>query len=220
MLNKNVTPVGPFGGSSVAWASITGTPTTIAGYGITDHGEFTDILYIYHDFGVPDGVQLTGSFGYYDGLGTYLECYSPAYASSGGSGNFFQFYSRDDESALEAAGPLRVYTSDVLTLQEQPYNVRRATATNTTITTDDYLIAVTDTSVARTITLPLAGSVGASATYIREFVIKDESGGAGTNTITITRSGGNTIDGANDVFISSNHGKVTVFSNGTNWFTK
>ena len=79
---------------------------------------------------------------------------------------------------------------------------------------DDYFVGVTDTSVARTITLTTA-SVADGRTYI----IKDESGAAGTNNITIATQAAQTIDGASTVVITVDHGVLRVYSDGTNWFT-
>ena len=49
-------------------------------------------------------------------------------------------------------------------------------------------------------------------------MIKDESGAAGTNNITVTPASG-TIDGAANKVINTNYGILRVYSNGTNWFT-
>ena len=89
------------------------------------------------------------------------------------------------------------------------------TSTAADLTTDKgmHYIGVTDTTAARTITL-------ASATVEegRVVIIKDESGGAGTNNITIATEGAETIDGANTYTIGNNYGAVTLISDGTNWF--
>jgi len=90
---------------------------------------------------------------------------------------------------------------------------RRATAVNTTITLQDEVIAVTDTSAARTITLLSAATAGAGATY----TVKDESGGAATNNITIARAGSDTIEGVTSKVINSNFGSIRVLSTGTGW---
>jgi sarcosine oxidase gamma subunit len=90
---------------------------------------------------------------------------------------------------------------------------RRATAVNATITLLDDVIAVTDTSAARTITLPVAATAGAGATYL----IKDESGAAATNNITIARGASDLIEGATSVTINVNYGWVRVMSTGTTW---
>ncbi len=91
---------------------------------------------------------------------------------------------------------------------------RTATASDLTADIDDYLIAVTDTSISRTITLPTA-AVSEGKTYI----IKDESGLAGTNSIDIDTEGSETIDGAASKTINSNYGSATVYSDGSNWFS-
>jgi hypothetical protein len=90
---------------------------------------------------------------------------------------------------------------------------RRAVAASTTITLQDEVIAVTDTSAARTITLPSAATAGAGATY----VVKDESGGAGTNNITIQRVGSDLIEGATTKSISINYGYARLISTGSAW---
>jgi uncharacterized protein YdeI (BOF family) len=63
-------------------------------------------------------------------------------------------------------------------------------------------------------TLPTA--VGrAGQTYI----FKDVSGSASTNNIVLTGSvAGQTIDGADEVKITSNSGSVTIISNGNYWY--
>jgi hypothetical protein len=91
---------------------------------------------------------------------------------------------------------------------------RTTTATSYSVLTTDYIIAVTSTASARTITLPTA--VNATG---RKYVIKDESGGAATNNITINTTSSQTIDGASTKTISSNYGSATVYSDGSNWFS-
>lgn len=89
-----------------------------------------------------------------------------------------------------------------------------ATAISLTVTTSMYIVAVTDTSAARTITLPSAPSYSGTT-----FVIKDESGGAATNNISVVVSGGvKTIDGLTTQTISTNYGSMTVYYNGSNYF--
>lgn len=78
----------------------------------------------------------------------------------------------------------------------------------TTLNTD-YVILV-DTSAARTIT-PLG-----SPTTGQMYRIKDNTGSAALNNITITPSGKN-IDGAASKVINSNYGSVDIVYNGTQW---
>ncbi|RLC33998.1 hypothetical protein DRH14_03920, partial [Candidatus Shapirobacteria bacterium] len=90
---------------------------------------------------------------------------------------------------------------------------RVATASNYNVTNTDYYVGVTDTSVVRTITLLSAARSNGKIIYI-----KDESGGAATNNITIVTEGAETIDGANNYIINVNYGAVQLICDGTNWF--
>ncbi len=91
---------------------------------------------------------------------------------------------------------------------------RTATATDYTVLVTDHLIGVTSTAAARTITLPAAANVSGM-----EVIVKDESGGAGTNNISVVVSGGGNIDASATYTIATNYGKVRMYSNGTQWFT-
>jgi len=93
--------------------------------------------------------------------------------------------------------------------------VRTAVAATYTATTDDVYIGVTSTAAARTINLPAAAVCGSGKRY----VIKDESGAANTNNITVDPNASETIDGATARVISTAYGSVTVVCNGANWFT-
>lgn len=93
------------------------------------------------------------------------------------------------------------------------YINRSASSTSYTVLTTDYVIAITSTSSAFTVTLlntPLVNAV---------FVIKDESGAAAINNITVTCANGTTtIDGNTTVAINTNYGSITVYYNGTSYF--
>lgn len=80
---------------------------------------------------------------------------------------------------------------------------------------EEVILAVTDTSVSRTVIIDISAISGAT----RIFIIKDESGGAGTNNITITADGGETIDGEPNIVISVDYGVVRLYSDGTNLFS-
>jgi hypothetical protein len=83
-----------------------------------------------------------------------------------------------------------------------PYNVL----------TTDYIVEV-DTSSAKTIRLPNAPTTG------QVFVIKDVTGSAGANNISLTTVGGAvTIDGATTQTMNVNYGSITVFFSGTAYF--
>ncbi len=64
------------------------------------------------------------------------------------------------------------------------------------------------------IRLPSAGDYTAG----QNFIVKDESGNAHTNNITIRTSGGQTIDGASSIVLESPFAAVNIYSNGTDKF--
>jgi hypothetical protein len=90
---------------------------------------------------------------------------------------------------------------------------RSATAANAS-SSNQTILGVTDTSAARTITLATADVVDG-----RIIIIKDESGGATTNNITIVTEGSETIDGEASIAITADYGVLRLYSNGTNWFS-
>lgn len=91
---------------------------------------------------------------------------------------------------------------------------RTQTASDHQTTDSDLIVEVTDTSAPRTITL-----ASATVTAGRVVIIKDVSGGAGTNNIAVVTEGAETIDGAASVVIDTNYGVVRLYSDGSNWFT-
>lgn len=92
---------------------------------------------------------------------------------------------------------------------------RRTTAISVAAIATDYIIGVTDNSVARTITLPAANTLRNG----QMLIIKDEAGtAASANNITIARAGADTIDGATSLTISANYGIAKLYSNGSNAF--
>lgn len=73
------------------------------------------------------------------------------------------------------------------------------------LNTNETVIYITDTSAARTVTLPASPGNG------QIYIIKDSSGAAATNAISVTVSGGvKTIDGLTTQTISSNYGCMWV----------
>lgn len=89
---------------------------------------------------------------------------------------------------------------------------RVATATDYTVKAGDELIGVTSTAAPRAITIP-TGQLEEG----RVLIIKDESGAAGTNNITITPAA-EKIDGASSLVIDQNYGIAWIYCNGANWF--
>ncbi len=89
--------------------------------------------------------------------------------------------------------------------------------TNYTILTSDITIAYTTLTAARVVTLPAQAN---TLPVGQEFTIKDETGSCdSTKTITITPPSG-TIDGAATFVLSAPYAKVTIYTNGTNWYTR
>jgi hypothetical protein len=91
--------------------------------------------------------------------------------------------------------------------------IATAVSDNTAAMGEAHIYAVTSTASARTITISTADIIAG-----RQFVIKDESGAAGTNNITIDTEGSEKIDGVDTVVISTNYGSVNIYSDGTNLF--
>lgn len=86
-----------------------------------------------------------------------------------------------------------------------------------TVLQTDTVIAYTSLTAGRVVTLP---AQGAALLAGQEFTIKDESGSCDvTKTITVTPTAG-LIDGAANVVLNSAYAKVTVYTNGVNWFTR
>lgn len=82
------------------------------------------------------------------------------------------------------------------------------------LSTDNYVYFETNTSSTRTFTLPLANSVA----HGRYYIIKDATGSAASNNITVNPSGSDTIDGASSISIVDNEGGIIIISNGgTQW---
>ncbi len=91
---------------------------------------------------------------------------------------------------------------------------RTSSATNITDVNNGFIFACTNTSSARTVALSNGSSAG------RLLIVKDESGGAATNNITISVTGGTkTIDNALTYVINTNYGSVMLYYDGTNYFT-
>lgn len=89
------------------------------------------------------------------------------------------------------------------------------TASNYDLDENDYYVGVTSTAAARTINLPPSAGVNQD----QVFIIKDQSGGAGTNNITVTTVAGVAlIDGAASQVINVNYGSLTVKFDGTNYW--
>lgn len=112
-----------------------------------------------------------------------------------------------------------------LVLQQKIQQRHRAPTINTNYSVAvnaDYFVKFTtqasgwtNTATNGTITLPSAATAGAGSAYI----IKDGSGTAATRNLSVTGTGGQTIDGAASVTMSTNYQTLRVISDGSNWLT-
>ena len=85
-------------------------------------------------------------------------------------------------------------------------------AVNYIVLADDVIINITDTSAPRTVTLPAPGNSNIG----KFFTVKDTSGNAGANSITVDSVSGN-IDGVATHVIALNYASATFYSDGTNY---
>lgn len=84
---------------------------------------------------------------------------------------------------------------------------------NYVATISDRVIGVTDTSVARTITLPLASAHNPG----RMIVVLDVSGGASGHPITVAAQGTDKINGTTTLSIAVNYGSLILFAQSTGY---
>ena len=90
------------------------------------------------------------------------------------------------------------------------------TTTPYAMSTNDDVIFVNVTSGPSSVVLPASGSDGSKK---RSFYIKDYSGTSNLNPITITASGGKTINGVSFAMLNGNYSHIQVVYDGTNWMT-
>jgi hypothetical protein len=88
------------------------------------------------------------------------------------------------------------------------------TSSYTITDSDQVTVLLVDTNLARTITLPPVATAG------RLLFVKDKTGSAATNNITVTRAAPTaTIDGVTSKTISTTYGVLRLISDGSNWYT-
>ena len=88
-------------------------------------------------------------------------------------------------------------------------NYRKITSVTATLLVDDLYIDV-NVSNAVTLTLPPSPPIGTN------YIIKDSSGSAGTNNITVSANTGNTVQGSASTSITTDFGSVQIIYDGTN----
>ena len=115
---------------------------------------------------------------------------------------------------MNSAGQLAIgLNRDPLSLLDVDgsFAVKRLGSAGSPSTDDEVIIGITNTSVVRTVTILTADIVAG-----RIFIIKDESGAAGTNNITITTQSTETIDGStDDVAITADSGALRLYAAST-----
>ncbi len=93
-------------------------------------------------------------------------------------------------------------------------NTTEFTGAGDTVVLNEALLVINKASGAATgVTLP----PGSSQTYGRTVTIKDGKGDAGSNNITITAAGSDTIDGSATYVVGINYGSVELMWNGDQW---
>lgn len=93
---------------------------------------------------------------------------------------------------------------------------RKGLITSNTLVSDAGYIYPVDTSGA-VVTITLGSSMVSEGSHV---VINDEGGAAATNAVTVDTEGSETIDGATSQSIGSDYGTLSMYSDGSNWFTK
>lgn len=84
---------------------------------------------------------------------------------------------------------------------------------STTLTNNDYILSVVDTTGAVTVTLPAVASVQPGRPY---FILRDDTA---TNVVTLDGAGSETIDGATTkaVGVAGEFGALRIVNTGTEW---
>jgi len=113
-----------------------------------------------------------------------------------------------NDAALTSGLPVYATTNGRLTTTATGGNVVAVTssATPVTVPATGGHIRVIGTAGAKTVTMP----TGSGVTVGTIFTIKDAAGNAGSGTITINRTGTDTIDGATSQTITTNYGVLTI----------
>lgn len=95
------------------------------------------------------------------------------------------------------------------------------TAAITIVTGSPYTISVSDDVILVDVLGPAIINLpeGAGGNNKRSYVVKDISGNASTNPITIIADGARLIDGVSFAMLNGGYSHIQVVSDGTKWFT-
>lgn len=156
------------------------------------------------------------SFGDFKATDLVSTQYTDQDATLAGASNSSSVYSKDGDLywtngsgvAVQVTSGASVITS-AASLETVATN--EFSADVTIAPSDAYVVLNMDMSAARQVTLPLASAVAAGRIY----VIKDATGQAETNTLTVAKQGSDTIDGATSQTITSNYGSIFVVGDGS-----
>lgn len=96
-----------------------------------------------------------------------------------------------------------------------------ASILTTIVTTTPYNILTANEAIFVNVVGPASVVLptGAGGKVGRTYYIKDYSGLAQTNPITITGAGGRTIDGVSFAMLNGGYSHIQVVSDGSNWYT-
>jgi hypothetical protein len=143
-------------------------------------------------------------------------------ASSGGGGGGGSADAQGPTGSLQfqtgsggisgSANVLYNFTNNYLTVNGGLVFNRTAVTTHHTAAANEFILGV-NTSNPVSILFDASSFSGGQA-----LLIKDEIGSASANNITLTASGGQTIDGASSIAIESPRASVNIYTDGSNWF--
>lgn len=120
------------------------------------------------------------------------------------SGNLTRLAVGSTNQVLSISGGLPAWRQAVFTVNTQ-------SGTSYTVSASDTVVIADATSNNVTVTLPAASTVNGYRFYVKR---KDGS----ANSVTVARSGGDTIDGATSVTLDAQYTSITVVSDGSNWY--
>jgi len=167
---------------------------------------YHSVIGVYNEAGT-----LAFNFGRWDGTGSNFGEFW--LMKSSGASVLWNTDQAGDVGASGASRPRDIFAGRHLNFDGALQGSITTTATSYTTVATDFIVAVTSTASARTITLVSAATMGAGAILI----VKDQSGGAATNNITV--SSGDNIDGAGSATINANYGVIRLYCTGSTWYS-